>query len=198
MSNPASADSGASFDVAASVRNVGSGLAENVSLTLLPDSSFTLAGTPAQSLGDLATSADGSASWSLTVEADDDPTATARVTVSRGGVEVARSSFSVALASGNATSGEPSAPVTTLRLGSPHPNPTRGTVSFNLSLPDPGLARVTLYDVLGRRVLALVDETMPAGTVQVSFDGSALAPGSYVLHVTAGGEAATQRVTITR
>ena len=198
VSNPTSADPGASFDVAASVRNVGSGLAENVSLTLLPDSSFTLAGAPAQRLGDLAATADGSASWNLTVEADDDPTATARVTVSREGVEVARSSFSVALASGNATSDEPSAPVTTLRLGSPHPNPTRGAVSFDLSLPDPGHARVDLYDVLGRRVLTLVDETMPAGTVQVSFDGSALAPGSYVLHVTAGGEAATQHVTVTR
>lgn len=74
------------------------------------------------------------------------------------------------------------------------PNPFRATATFALALPEPAAVRLTVFDVLGRRVHAADLGPHPAGVSAVRLDGSAWPPGAYVVHVEAGGRTATQRV----
>jgi hypothetical protein len=44
---------------------------------------------------------------------------------------------------------------------------------------------ITVYDVLGRAVAALVNERKNPGSYEVSFDGSGLSSGVYICRLTA-------------
>jgi hypothetical protein len=97
----------------------------------------------------------------------------------------------------------PPAPVATLRLSLPRPNPSRGPMSVSYALPRAGAVRLTLFDVLGRRVARLVDAAQPAGEHIVSWDGARgaagrVAPGIYLLLLEAAGERRHVRVVILR
>ncbi|HLT46695.1 MAG TPA: M14 family zinc carboxypeptidase [Rubricoccaceae bacterium] len=87
-------------------------------------------------------------------------------------------------------------PGPTLELTGPNPVRTRTGVAFTLAAPGP--ARLAVYDVLGREVAVLADGPRSAGRNEVAFDASGLAPGVYVLRLTAGGEAAVRRLTVAR
>ena len=79
------------------------------------------------------------------------------------------------------------------------PNPvgvSGGRVRYET--PEPGLVRVVVTDVLGREVAVLVDGERMAGAHEASFDTGRLAPGVYVVRLSAGAETAVQRVTVAR
>ena len=61
---------------------------------------------------------------------------------------------------------------TALALSPPAPNPSRGRFNFSLGLPVEGLARVTISDVLGRRIASLVNGALPAGQHNLSWAGA--------------------------
>lgn len=73
-------------------------------------------------------------------------------------------------------------------------NPLRGAarVAFTADAPEATLA---LYDVLGRRVATLADG---ASARTATLDTSRLAPGVYVLRLTAGADVLTRTVTVVR
>jgi Secretion system C-terminal sorting domain len=49
-----------------------------------------------------------------------------------------------------------------------------------------------VYDMIGREVATLVDESKPAGTYTVQFDASRLASGAYCYRLTSSGQALTK------
>jgi hypothetical protein len=53
-----------------------------------------------------------------------------------------------------------------------------------------------VYDILGREVAVLVNETLPAGSHSVNFDASNLTSGVYMYKLEAGGEVLTKRMTL--
>ncbi len=83
-------------------------------------------------------------------------------------------------------------------LSAPFPNPARAAAALTLTLTDAADATVEVFDVLGRRVAVLVEGPLAAGTHTLRLDARALAPGAYVVRATAGGLAATRRVTVVR
>ena len=84
-----------------------------------------------------------------------------------------------------------------LSLGvSPNPVSTGGVV--RVSLPEAGVVRVVVYDVLGRQVAVLADGERAAGEHAVALDAGRLAPGVYVVRVTVGRETVARRVTVAR
>jgi len=58
------------------------------------------------------------------------------------------------------------------------PNPTRGATHLDFTLAAPGVARLTVHDVTGRRVSTLLDGPLPAGTHRVAWAAPAR-PGVY-------------------
>ena len=77
------------------------------------------------------------------------------------------------------------------------PNPTRGTVRARFALAEASVARVAVYDALGREVAVVAERGLAAGehTVPVGVD---LAPGLYVLRVETGTGAQTGRFMVVR
>ncbi len=73
------------------------------------------------------------------------------------------------------------------------PNPCNPVTSVNFDLDTARRVRLTVYDVSGRRVRTLADQTFPAGTQSVLWDGHdddgrALASGTYVVAFAAQGK----------
>ena len=48
------------------------------------------------------------------------------------------------------------------------------------------MVKLAVYDILGREVAVLVNETKAPGSYAVRFDGSDLASGAYLYRLTAG------------
>ena len=48
--------------------------------------------------------------------------------------------------------------------------------------------RMVVYDALGREVAVLVDAEHLAGSYEAVFDGTGLAPGTYIVRFEAAGE----------
>ena len=102
---------------------------------------------------------------------------------------------------GAASAASVSLPTEVALLG-PRPNPARGHALVPLELPTGTRVRVTVFDVLGRRVATLADGELDAGRHLLSFDGPALATGTYVVRadvgVGAGARVLTRRFTLVR
>ena len=77
------------------------------------------------------------------------------------------------------------------------PNPSRGAARVSFILPEPGIARVRVVDVLGREVAMLADGERTAGSHTVALPRR-LAAGVYVVTVEASGERASRTLTVVR
>lgn len=66
------------------------------------------------------------------------------------------------------------------------PNPFNPvtTIAFNLNASVP--VELKVYDMQGRLVSTLVNNTLPAGSHKATFDGSALSSGTYIYRLNAG------------
>ncbi|HEB83919.1 MAG TPA: T9SS type A sorting domain-containing protein [Bacteroidetes bacterium] len=60
-----------------------------------------------------------------------------------------------------------------------YPNPFNGMTTLRLALPRTAVVKLAVYDVLGRKVAALVDGPMAAGRRLVSWDAAGHAAGVY-------------------
>lgn len=77
-------------------------------------------------------------------------------------------------------------------LHAPEPNPFNPQTTLAFDLPSAGPAQLAIFDLAGRRVRTLVDEHLASGRHQVPWDGRdaagrAVASGSYLARLVAGG-----------
>ncbi|HLA62821.1 MAG TPA: T9SS type A sorting domain-containing protein, partial [Rhodothermales bacterium] len=78
------------------------------------------------------------------------------------------------------------------------PNPVLGSGVVRYVLPEASRVRVSVYDVLGREVAVLMDGEQGAGRYDVALDAARLAPGAYLVRLTAGEATLVRRVTVAR
>jgi len=83
------------------------------------------------------------------------------------------------------------------------PNPFRSATRIAYVLPAEAPVRLTVYDIVGRRVAVLVDRNETAGGHEAMWDGrtdggSRSAPGIYFLRLQAGFETRTTKVLLER
>ncbi len=83
------------------------------------------------------------------------------------------------------------------------PNPFNPSTTVRFDLPDAGRVRVSVYDVTGRHVRALVDAYTAAGTHAVVWNGAdaagrAVGSGVYLVRLTADANMLHERVTLLR
>ena len=64
-----------------------------------------------------------------------------------------------------------------------YPNPFSISTTIRYSLPQPMHVRLTVFDVLGREVAALVDEQLQGGLYEVPFEAGDLPAGLYFYQI---------------
>ena len=67
------------------------------------------------------------------------------------------------------------------------PNPFNPTTKIDYSLPVDGNVKILIYDIAGREVMNLVNETQTAGNYSVNFNGINLASGMYFYRINVNG-----------
>lgn len=77
-----------------------------------------------------------------------------------------------------------------------YPNPFNPSTNISFGIPQTSLVRLTVYDVLGRKVATLIDSKMSAGSHTVRFDANHLGSGIYFYRLIAGGQSITKKLTL--
>jgi hypothetical protein len=83
-------------------------------------------------------------------------------------------------------------------LAQNYPNPFNPVTSIQYSVGSHQFVSLKVYDVLGKEVAVLVDESQPAGNYRVTFDGQGLASGVYFFNLKAGDFVATRKMLLIR
>jgi len=83
------------------------------------------------------------------------------------------------------------------------PNPFNPSTQVKVRIPEAGLARVAVYDLAGARVATLLQEQVPAGIRDVTWDGRdargmPVASGTYVFRLECGGHAASRTAVLVK
>ncbi|XWN37759.1 MAG: T9SS type A sorting domain-containing protein [Balneola sp.] len=82
----------------------------------------------------------------------------------------------------------------TVSLKQNYPNPFNPTTTIEFELDKSTFTKLTVYDVLGRKVQELVNEIRPAGTNIIKFNATNLASGVYLYRLEADGVVQTKRL----
>jgi len=83
---------------------------------------------------------------------------------------------------------------TTYALYQSRPNPATGSTIIAFDLPEDAKVTLTVYDISGRKVTTVVNETLTIGTHERTVAG--LAPGVYVYRLNAGSFSAAKKMVI--
>ncbi|MBI5059015.1 T9SS type A sorting domain-containing protein [candidate division KSB1 bacterium] len=79
-------------------------------------------------------------------------------------------------------------------LATAHPNPFNNSVAIELTLPNAGLAKVEIYNLLGQKVTTLLDKRLDAGLTRLNWNASAAAAGVYLYRIEFAGRVETHKV----
>ena len=87
------------------------------------------------------------------------------------------------------------------RLHQNYPNPFNPETTIGFDLTEASAVRLTIYNVLGQKVMDLVDDVRAAGTYQVRWDGRdsrglKMATGVYVYKLDVGGSTAARTMVL--
>ncbi len=74
------------------------------------------------------------------------------------------------------------------------PNPFNPATTIGFSVPIRTHVSIAVYNILGERVAVLFDQTAPAGSYEVTWDGTAAASGVYFYRLTAGDIVDTRKM----
>ena len=77
-----------------------------------------------------------------------------------------------------------------------YPNPFNPTTTIQFELDKSTFTKLTVFDLLGRKVRELVNEIRPAGTNTIEFNANNLASGVYLYRLEANGVVQTKRLTL--
>jgi len=85
-----------------------------------------------------------------------------------------------------------------IKLHQNYPNPFNPNTTIEFMLPHPQDVQLTVYNILGKQVQLLTDQTYSAGLHQVRFNGSSLASGVYLYRLTAGDQVETRKMILVK
>ncbi len=74
----------------------------------------------------------------------------------------------------------------TYELSQNYPNPFNPVTTIKYQIPNDGIVKISVYDVLGKEVKTLVNSFRQAGAYEVKLDAGDLASGVYFYRMTAG------------
>ncbi|MBV6479769.1 MAG: hypothetical protein HGGPFJEG_02564 [Ignavibacteria bacterium] len=65
-------------------------------------------------------------------------------------------------------------------LSQNYPNPFNPSTKISYTIPKEGFVTLKIYDVLGKEVMTIVNETKQAGFYEIEFNGESIASGFYL------------------
>ena len=83
-----------------------------------------------------------------------------------------------------------------IALNQNYPNPFNPTTQITYELPQQTDVRLTVYDMVGRQVATLVNETVQAGVHNVTFDANNLSSGVYIYRLQTGSTTLSRKLTV--
>ena len=79
-----------------------------------------------------------------------------------------------------------------------YPNPFNPVTEILFYLPEEGRTKLEVFDILGNRIVTLVDRTLSPGHHRLIFDASTCASGAYILRIEQGRWSTTKRMMVLR
>ncbi len=79
-----------------------------------------------------------------------------------------------------------------------YPNPFNPSTTIRFSVPREGKTTLKVFDLLGREMVSLVDEVIPAGTYSVLWDAAEFSSGMYLLSLTSGTDTSVRRMMLVK
>ncbi|HAL57000.1 MAG TPA: hypothetical protein DCP63_11140 [Bacteroidetes bacterium] len=87
---------------------------------------------------------------------------------------------------------------TSFTLQQNYPNPFNPSTKIVYTLPQEAKVRLEIFDLLGRKIATLVDESRFAGEHAVEFDASGLTSGVYVYRLSSSHQVLSKKMTLVR
>jgi photosystem II stability/assembly factor-like uncharacterized protein len=81
-------------------------------------------------------------------------------------------------------------------LSQNYPNPFNPSTTIKYSLAEAGRVTLSIYDLLGREVINLIDEEKPAGEYETTWNASSYPSGVYFMRMQAGEFSETRKVVL--
>lgn len=85
-----------------------------------------------------------------------------------------------------------------ITLGNAYPNPFNPVTNVPFELSGTGHVNISVFDITGRKVGVLLNDTMQAGRHTISFNANGLASGIYHIRLETGGEVKTGKVSLVK
>jgi hypothetical protein len=85
-----------------------------------------------------------------------------------------------------------------IALSQNYPNPFNPTTAIRFQLPSESGVLLQVFDVTGREVARLLEETRGAGDHTINFDASALSSGLYMYRLQASGQSITRKLILVK
>ena len=82
------------------------------------------------------------------------------------------------------------------QLSQNYPNPFNPATTISYQIPTQGNVVLKVYDILGKEVATLVNETKAAGSYKATFNASKLSSGVYFYQLKAGNYTSTQKMVL--
>lgn len=79
-----------------------------------------------------------------------------------------------------------------------YPNPFNGQTTIGFMISKPGIVKVGIYDILGRRVRRIFHDFVTPGRYKVMFDSKNLASGHYYYKLQQGDSISTKKMTLVK
>jgi photosystem II stability/assembly factor-like uncharacterized protein len=83
-------------------------------------------------------------------------------------------------------------------LSQNYPNPFNPSTTIKYSLPQTGRVTLSIYDLLGREVVKLIDEEKPAGEYETKWNASSHPSGVYFMRMQAGEFSEVRKVVLVK
>jgi hypothetical protein len=75
-----------------------------------------------------------------------------------------------------------------------YPNPFNPVTNIEFTINTPGRASLVVYNILGQKVVTLVDQKLPRGNFKMEFDGSKYASGTYIYTLRSAGQQISKKM----
>jgi photosystem II stability/assembly factor-like uncharacterized protein len=96
----------------------------------------------------------------------------------------------------SAAASDRSKKVMSFQLGQNYPNPYNPSTAIEYDIGEVSEVRLSVYDILGRKVSELVNSRQAAGRYRLNFNGSQLSSGVYFYRIEAGSYRETKKMVL--